>query len=122
MYIIIINTYIFYNISEWFAQSMKLHNIIPINHTILEKILYEEIKKIPGINVANIETIKINDDNCSIDFYITPFNLLANIYALSNDIQNAVNWYICKQFDLETGQIKVNIIIKSSISKKQGQK
>ena len=70
---------------------MKLHNIIPINHTILEKILYEEIKKIPGINVANIETIKINDDNCSIDFYITPFNLLANIYALSNDIQNAVN-------------------------------
>ena len=101
---------------------MKLHDIIPINHDILEEILFEEVKKIPGINVANIETIKINDDNCSIDFYIFPFNLLVNIYALSNDIQNAVNWYIRKQFDLETGQIKVNIIIESATTKKQRQK
>ncbi len=99
---------------------MKLHDLIPINHAILEKILYGEINKIPGINIANIESIKINEDNCSIDFYVIPFNLLVNIYALANDIQNAVNWYICKQFDLEAGQIRVNIVIKSSITKTQG--
>jgi len=91
---------------------MKLQDIISISFDVLENLILEEVKKIPGISVQNIQTIKINDKECSIDIYITPFNLLANIYSIASELQSAINWYMCKQFDLDEGQVKINIIVK----------
>lgn len=92
---------------------MKLQDIISINFDLLEKILYEKTKEIPGISEDNIDKIVINDKNCSVDIYITPFNLLSNIHSIAYELQQAISFHLCKQFDLEEGQIKVNIYVET---------
>ncbi len=89
---------------------MKLHDIISISPSVLENILLEETKKIPGVDTKTIESIKINDAKCEINIYLTPFSLLSNIYGIAHEIQSAINFYITKQFDVDEGTIKINVI------------
>ncbi|XQP55958.1 MAG: hypothetical protein ACOQNY_00990 [Mycoplasmoidaceae bacterium] len=93
---------------------MKLHDIISINPQVLENILFEEIKKIPGVGRQTIENIKINDAKCEINVYLTPFSLLSNVYQIAREMQSAINFYLTKQFDIEEGRIKINIIVTST--------
>ncbi|MCQ2748303.1 MAG: hypothetical protein MJ223_03705 [Mycoplasmoidaceae bacterium] len=90
---------------------MKLHDIISISLQVLENILIEEAKKIPGIDNKSIETIKTNDDNCEINVYLTPFNILTSVSSLAKELQQAISFYLCKQFDVTEGRIKINIFI-----------
>lgn len=92
---------------------MKLHDIISINPQVMENILLEEAKKIPGVSDQNIENIKINDDKCEINIYLTPISLLSNIYSIARELQSAVSFYLTKQFDIVEGKIKINIIVNS---------
>lgn len=89
---------------------MKLHDIISISPNVLENILLEETKKIPGVDTKAIESIKIDDDKCEINIYLTPFSLLSNIYSIAREIQSAISFYITKQFDIDEGTIKINVI------------
>lgn len=90
---------------------MKLHDIISISPQVLENILLEETKKIPGVGGQTIENIKINDAKCEINIYLTPISLLSNIYQIARELQSAISFYLTKQFDLDEGQIKINIIV-----------
>lgn len=90
---------------------MILQDIISINPEILRKILLEEIKKLPGISSKNIEDIQINNKNCSIDITITPFSLLTNINSIACELQQAINFFLTKQFDVKEGLIKINIFV-----------
>ncbi|MCQ3915019.1 MAG: alkaline shock response membrane anchor protein AmaP [Mycoplasmoidaceae bacterium] len=93
---------------------MKLHDIISISPNVLENILLEETKKIPGIGGQSIENIKINDAKCEINIFLTPISLLSNIYSIANELQSAISFYLTKQFDIDEGKIKINIIVNSS--------
>ncbi len=90
---------------------MKLHDIISISPHVLENILLEETKKIPGVDTKNIESIKISDAKCQIDIYLTPFSLLSNIYSIAKELQSAISFYLTKQFDIDEGKIKINVIV-----------
>jgi len=90
---------------------MNLKNIISISPSVLENILYEEVKKIPGISEDNIKQIKLNDKDASIDVYIKPFSLIGNLYDLASEIQHAISFYLTSQFDLKEGQIMVNVYV-----------
>lgn len=90
---------------------MKLHDIISISPHVLENILLEETKKIPGVDTKTIENIKVNDAKCCIDINLTPFSLLSNIHSLAIEIQSAINFYLTKQFDVGEGKIKINIFV-----------
>ena len=90
---------------------MKLHDIISISPQVLENILFEEAKKIPGIDGQSIEAIKINDAKCEIDIHLAPFSLLTSICSLAKELQQAISFYLCKQFDVGEGQIKINVIV-----------
>lgn len=96
---------------------MKLHDIISITPQVLENILFEETKKIPGISGQTIENIKISDAKCEINIYLTPISLLSNIYSIARELQSAINFYLTKQFDVEEGIIKINIIVSPSSDK-----
>ncbi len=93
---------------------MKLHDIISISPNVLENILLEETKKIPGVDTENIESIKISDAKCEINIYLSPFSLLSNIYAIAHEIQSAISFYLTKQFDIDEGIIKINVIVAST--------
>ena len=93
---------------------MKLHDIISISPQILENILFEETKKIPGISDQTVEKIKINDNKCEIDIYLTPISLLSNIFSIAKELQSAISFYLTKQFDIEEGVIKINIFVISN--------
>ncbi|XQP55076.1 MAG: hypothetical protein ACOQNV_02995 [Mycoplasmoidaceae bacterium] len=93
---------------------MKLHDIISISPQVLENILFEETKKIPGIGGQAIENIKISDAKCEINIYLTPISLLSNIFSIARELQSAINFYLTKQFDIAEGIIKINIIVNSS--------
>jgi len=90
---------------------MNLKNIISISPSVLENILYEEVKKIPGISEDHIKQIKLNDKEASIDVYIKPFSLIGNLYDLASEIQHAISFYLTSQFDLKEGQIMVNVYV-----------
>ncbi|MBQ0045612.1 MAG: hypothetical protein KBS35_01845 [Mycoplasma sp.] len=92
---------------------MKLHDIISISPQVLENILFEETKKIPGVNAQTVENIKINDAKCEINLYLTPISLLSNIYSIAKELQSAISFYLTKQFDIDEGKIKINVIISS---------
>ncbi len=94
---------------------MKLHDIISISPQVLENILFEEAKKIPGVETKTIENIKVNDTKCEINIYLTPFSLLSNICSIAKEIQSAINFYLIKQFDVPEGKIKINIFISCPI-------
>lgn len=90
---------------------MKLKDIISISPEVLEGILLLEAKKIPGLGAENIKAIKVSDKDCSITISITPFNILANIHALACEIQQAISFYLTSQFDVNEGDIKINVIV-----------
>ena len=90
---------------------MKLQDIVSINFDLLENILLEKAKQIPGVSVQSIEKIVINNKDCCVDIYITPFKLLANNYSIAYELQQAISFHLCKQFDLEEGQIKINVFV-----------
>ncbi|MCQ3915490.1 MAG: hypothetical protein MJ195_01840 [Mycoplasmoidaceae bacterium] len=76
--------------------------------------MFEETKKIPGIGGQTIENIKISDAKCEINIYLTPMSLLSNIYSIARELQSAINFYLTRQFDIDEGIIKINIIVNSS--------
>jgi len=90
---------------------MNLKNIISISPIVLENILYEEVKKIPGISEENIKKIKINDKEASINVYINPFSLIVNLYELAQEIQQTISFYLINQFDLKEGEVMVNVFV-----------
>lgn len=92
---------------------MKLHDIISISPQVLENILLEETKKIPGVDTKTIESIKINDAKCEVNIYLTPFSLLSNICSIAREIQSAINFFLIKQFDVAEGKIKINVFVSS---------
>ena len=93
---------------------MKLHDIISISPDVLENILFEEIKKIPGVGNQTIENIKVSDAKCEINVYLTPFSLLSNVYQIAREMQSAINFYLTKQFDIDEGKIKINVIVNAN--------
>lgn len=93
---------------------MKLHDIISISPHVLENILVEETKKIPGVDAQTVENIKINDAKCEITLYLTPISLLSNIYSIARELQSAISFYLTKQFDVDEGKIKINVIVSSN--------
>lgn len=93
---------------------MKLHDIISISPQVLENILFEEIKKIPGVGNQTIENIKVSDAKCEINVYLTPFSLLSNVYQIAREMQSAISFYLTKQFDIDEGKIKINIIVNAN--------
>lgn len=90
---------------------MKLKDIISISPSVLEAILLLEAKKIPGLGAENIKAIKVDDKDCSITISITPFSMLTNIHGLAIEIQQAINFYLIHQFDVNEGDIKINVIV-----------
>ena len=96
---------------------MKLHDIISISPQVLENILFEEVKKIPGVGSQTIENIKVSDAKCEINVYLTPFSLLSNIYQIALEMQSAISFFLTKQFDIGEGKIKINIIVNSNDKK-----
>ncbi len=93
---------------------MKLHDIISISPPVLENILLEEIKKIPGVGNQTTGNVKVDDDKCEVNVYLTPFSLLSNVYQIAREMQSAISFYLTKQFDIDEGKIKINIIVKSN--------
>lgn len=92
---------------------MKLHDIISISPQVLENILLEVTKTIPGVDTKAIENIKINDAKAEIDILLSPFSLLSNICSIAKEIQSAISFYLTKQFDIDEGKIKINVIVSS---------
>lgn len=89
---------------------MKKYENIIIKKDVLENIIFEECKKVPGTDMSKTYKIIISENNTVFDIEITPMNSFYNLYSIAKELQSQIYYHLTKQFDINNIIINIYLI------------
>ncbi len=87
---------------------MKNNKKIAIHPSILNEIIGNVCKRVPGIKLKKEAIVNMDYDNMIFNIIIFPKKNTINIYNLSIELQKLIHYFLTQQFDVK--DVIVNII------------